>query len=81
MVQFYISFPFEFLMQLRDLGLLGSQMLFQPIIRTSVLKLRWYVRMIQNLQGRSLSWLLVCRVLFVLIENILKARLMCFLSL
>ena len=46
----------------------------------SVLILRWYVRIIQNPHGRSLFCFLVCHVLFILIENILKARLMCFLS-
>lgn len=46
----------------------------------SVLILRWFVRIIQNPHGCSLCRFLVCHVLFILIENILKARLMCFLS-
>ena len=46
----------------------------------SVLILRRFVRIIQNPHGCGLCCFLARHVLFILIENILKARLMCFLS-
>lgn len=81
MGHFYISFPLEFLLQLKDLGLLGiSNYISAHHMYISVdTKIVW--RIIQNPQGCSLRWLLACHVLFILIEYILRARLMCFLSL
>lgn len=60
------------------LALWDFRLYFSPIICLSVYMQRWHGRIIQNPHGHSFHWLSVCCALFVLIENILKARLMCF---